>query len=266
VASALSYFELGDPRGALITLRQLLSHTSGLPDVRDYRWDDPEWDDGALERYVRSLATQKLRSDPGAFFAYSNMGYEVLGAVLAAAAESSFESFMETRVLRPLGMVSSTFEFPVDRHERLASPHIGRNPVRVSPTYPYNRTHSPSSTLHSSASDMCHWIKEHVRTGDSTGHRILDERTYDEMWSPQAEIRPGLSQGLGWAQAHSHLGRWISHGGRDIGFRASLTLLPDRRGGLALLSNHNSAPLGELRDELITLAFDESGRSHPGQP
>ena len=50
-----------------------------MPDVKDYFWNKPEYDDGALERYVRSLADKKLRFDPGTKFAYSNMTYEVLG-------------------------------------------------------------------------------------------------------------------------------------------------------------------------------------------
>ena len=69
----LPYFRLRDPRYAKITVRQLLNHTSGMPDVADYGWDRPEFDERALERYVRSLTDQTLKFDPGAQFAYSNM-------------------------------------------------------------------------------------------------------------------------------------------------------------------------------------------------
>lgn len=72
-------FILADERYRQITVRQMLSHTSGMPDTDDYGWAHPEYDDQALERYVRSLADEKLIAAPGEKFAYSNIGYEVLG-------------------------------------------------------------------------------------------------------------------------------------------------------------------------------------------
>jgi CubicO group peptidase (beta-lactamase class C family) len=55
VAKYLPYFRLTDERYKRITVRQMLSHISGMPDVQDYEWDKPQYDDGALERYVKSL-------------------------------------------------------------------------------------------------------------------------------------------------------------------------------------------------------------------
>ena len=56
----------------------MLTHTSGMPDVEDYLWDKPEYDDGSLERYVRSLTDKDLRWQPGSQFAYSNMALSSL--------------------------------------------------------------------------------------------------------------------------------------------------------------------------------------------
>src|SRR6185295_14505929 len=50
----LPYFRLADDRYKVITIRQMLSHISGMPDVQDYEWDKPQYDDAALERYVKS--------------------------------------------------------------------------------------------------------------------------------------------------------------------------------------------------------------------
>src|SRR5262252_9460036 len=52
----LPYFRMDDDRYRAITVRQMLSHMSGIPDTVNYNWDKPEYDDGALERFVRSLA------------------------------------------------------------------------------------------------------------------------------------------------------------------------------------------------------------------
>ncbi|WP_346962543.1 serine hydrolase domain-containing protein, partial [Clostridium sp.] len=55
VIEYLPYFKLKDDRYKKITIRQLLSHISGMPDEDDYEWDKPQYDEEALERYVRSI-------------------------------------------------------------------------------------------------------------------------------------------------------------------------------------------------------------------
>ena len=77
VTTYLPYFEIADPRAKTITVRQMLTHTSGMPDEGDYGWDRPQYDDGALERYVRSLKDQKLVFAPGERMQYSNMRTQI---------------------------------------------------------------------------------------------------------------------------------------------------------------------------------------------
>lgn len=64
----LPYFRLNDDRYRQITLRQMLSHTSGMPDMDEDEYDDlvanPEYDEGAPERYVRALAERKMVGAP----------------------------------------------------------------------------------------------------------------------------------------------------------------------------------------------------------
>lgn len=105
----LPYFQLDDERYNEITVRQMLSHVSGMPRAMDYHWDQPEYDEGALERYVRSLADQKLLFTPGDEFSYSNVAYEVLGDVIAKVSGQPFENYEKENILAPLGMDQSTF-------------------------------------------------------------------------------------------------------------------------------------------------------------
>src|SRR5262249_57727344 len=79
VTKYLPHFHLKDSRYDSITVRQMLTHTSGMPDVKDYRWDKPENDDGALERYVRGLRTQGLGCHPGSKLPSTNMASKGLG-------------------------------------------------------------------------------------------------------------------------------------------------------------------------------------------
>lgn len=244
VAEYLPYFQLDDKRAEQITIRQMLTHTSGMPDVRDYQWDEPEYDVGALERYVRSLKARKLIAPPGQGFHYSNMAYEVLGDVIAKVSGESFEAYVQERILAPLEMQHSTFlREETDAHLR-TTPHVGRRKPKTSSVYPYHRAHAPSSTLHSNVEDMCNWIIANVNRGQFKDRRILQADSYDQIWRPQATVREGVEIGLGWMLAERPYGLLVFHGGRDIGFQSHVTLLPETAGGLVILTNTSDVPVG----------------------
>ena len=108
VVKYLPYFKINDDRYKAITISQMLSHISGMPDVRDYEWDKPVYDDGAAERYVRSLTDKELIDAPGETLSYSNMAFEVLGDLIAKVSGMSFEDYVEKNILDPLDMKEST--------------------------------------------------------------------------------------------------------------------------------------------------------------
>ncbi|MFC2166129.1 serine hydrolase domain-containing protein, partial [Acidobacteriota bacterium] len=112
VTKYLPYFKLDDERYKDITIQQMLSHVSGMPDVLDYEWDNPVYDEEALERYVRSLTDRKMRFDPGQKFAYSNMAFESLGDVIGKVSGMSFADYEKKHILNPAGMKKSTFLKP----------------------------------------------------------------------------------------------------------------------------------------------------------
>src|SRR5215471_1626984 len=175
VTRYVPYFRLKDDRYRLITVRQMVTHTSGMPDVEDYQWNKPEYDDGALERYVRSLQTKELRWDPGTKFAYSNMAFEVLGDLVAKVSGVSFEQYVDAHLLKPLGMSSSTLLIKDANPALLAAGHTKSKDgaVKVITFYPYNRAHTPSSNLHSNVVNMARWAIANLNGGELDGHRIL---------------------------------------------------------------------------------------------
>jgi CubicO group peptidase (beta-lactamase class C family) len=266
VTRYLPYFQLRDPRYRSITVRQMLTHTSGMPDVDDYLWDKPEFDDGALERYVRSLQDKVLRWDPGTKFAYSNMAYEVLGDLVAKVSGMSFEDYVGENILKPVGMTSSTLLFKEAAPAKLAAGHTPGKDGAVIPVahYPYNRSHTPSSNLHSSATDMVRWMLVNLNRGELDGRRILKDSTYDLMWTPaeaSKDVRPGTSVGISWF-LRSHKGQQIvMHGGSDDGFLTTVVLLPARKTGVVVLVNSDRAPIVALERKalLVALGEDESG-------
>ena len=239
VRKYVPYFQLRDPRAAAITVRQMLTHTSGMPDVDDYGWNKPEYDEGALERYVRSLSNRKLLTDPGTKFAYSNMAYEVLGDLVAKVSEQSVEEYIDAHILKPLAMTSSTLLFPNGSPDKLASGHTKGTPqsMKVVKHYPYNRAHTPSSNLHSNVDDMARWAMANMNRGELDGHRILRNSTYDVMWKQYAQRSENAGVGISWFLTEVRGQKAVMHNGGDDGFVTRLVLFPDRRSALVYMLN-----------------------------
>ena len=264
---------LADGRAAEVTARNLLSHTSGLPDVSEYGWHDPRLGDDALSEFARSLSGWRLQAEPGAAFSYSNAGYELLGLLLSRATGTTFEEAVRQQVLAPLGMRTSTFLRSEVPAHLAASPHVGRPLTVPGDAYPYTRRHAPSSTLHSNLVEMCRWLVAHLEPAEPPAAGIhgidgsdgsdgrwarLDRGLVDLVSQPVAPIGSPPweeSAALGWALG-SHRGhRTLGHSGADPGFGSRVVLVPDRRAGVVVLANSNTVPTSYLCAAALDLAL-----------
>jgi len=261
VIDYLPYFQLDDDRYRSITIRQMLNHTSGMPDVEDYEWDKPQFDKEAAERYVRQMATEKMLWGPGEGVRYSNMAFDALAVVIARVSGMSFESYVDSRILQPLGMVNSSFLYPIIAEDLRTSGHVG-NPAQVSDVYPYNRRHAPSSTLNSSVMDMTNWLLANLNRGEHNGQRILQSSSYDLLWTGTVEFPdyPAMV-GLSWfvdedADADAGEGnRFVFHGGGDTGFRSFVLMEPDANVGVVIASNWGETDSAEIAFSIIDLVL-----------
>ena len=124
VRTYLPYFQLKDPRFKQITIRHLLTHTAGLPylenENRNFDWDRPEYDSGALERYVRRLHEVKMIAAPGEQFSYSDMGFEILGDVIAKVSQQSFSDYVKVQFLPAGHFIPPLDHRPCERIQRRA--------------------------------------------------------------------------------------------------------------------------------------------------
>lgn len=255
VKKYLPYFQLKDERYASITVRQMLSHISGMPDVQDYEWDKPQYDDGALERYVKSLTDKSLIAAPGTKFQYSNMAYEVLGDVIAKVSGESFEDYVRRHILEPLNMKNSTLLVKKADSKLLTSPHvIGKSyDTEVSKVFPYNRMHSPSSTLYSNVMEMCRWAMANLNRGELDGKRILKSSTYDVMWKPASEQWQQIS--ISWFLRKYKEYQVVTHSGGDTGFVSNLVLIPEKSVAVVMMSNFDRAPMGLFTNAALDVTF-----------
>lgn len=268
VTTYLPYFKLDDERFSEITIQKMLSHVSGMPDVMDYEWDNPVYDAGALERYVRSLTDRKMRFDPGEKFAYSNMAFECLGDVIGKVSGMSFADYEKNHILNPAGMKESTFLKPEHLPENWASGHLRSLKTVAWDGYPYNRMHGPSSTLHSNAIEMCKWAITNINRGSFQGHQILKSSSYDVLWKSWIQIGGDKSRdsvGLSWFLGEYRGEKSVGHGGGDIGFNTYLVILPEKSMAVVVLCNYIPAPVGYVTNAAldILLGFEPESFSPP---
>jgi CubicO group peptidase (beta-lactamase class C family) len=278
VTTYVPYFRLADPRYKAITVRQMLTHSSGMPDVDDYEWNHPQYDDEALSRYVKGLADKKLKLlfDPGTGMSYSNMAYEVLGDLVAHVSGATFEDYVDANILQPLGMKSSTLLIKNADPALLADGYMRKRggdyaSLTLVKAYPYNRIHTPSSDLMSNVVDMTRYAMANLNHGELEGKRILKASTYDLLWRPTVEVefcrddrtqcrKPGAWVGISWFTQDKDGQTIVSHSGGDDGFMTDLVLVPRSNMGLVLMTNALAA--GTTLPQQIVSEFLAVARDH----
>jgi len=249
----LPYFKLDDPRYKEITIKQMLTHTSGIPDVRDYEWDKPQFDDGAAERYVRSLSDEKMIGGPGEKWRYSNMAFDILADVIAKVSGKTFEDYVKENILNPLDMKESDFLRKRIKPELRTAAHVFNIQPEASKVYPYNRRHAPSSCLNANVIEMCNWAIANMNKGVFKENKILESSSYDLLFKPQATIDEQQSIGLSWFLGTHRDTKTISHGGGDLGFRSYIIMLPEKSIALVTASNFEGTPMNILTKGVIDI-------------
>jgi CubicO group peptidase (beta-lactamase class C family) len=242
VTTYLPYFQLADERYKDISIRQILSHRSGLPYntgpgyyIYSSDYQSPEYDEESLERHVRNLPQFKLYFAPGKSMQYSDLGYEILGDVIAKVSGQSFEAYTQEHIFIPLGMKHTSFMVRDIPPELLAAPHVSG--PKVNSYFPYSRQHAPSSHLFSNVDNMLEYALAQLNQGQLGEMKILPAAAYEEMWAPQGDTNlPSPWErkvGLGWFLGGQEGHRLVGHGGADIGFGCGFIMAPDD--GLAVV-------------------------------
>jgi CubicO group peptidase (beta-lactamase class C family) len=189
-----------------ITLRDLLTHTSGLPDSSTT--DSYGREDGkpstTLAESSEIYGRRPLSFEPGTRWSYSNSGINTLGRVIEVVSGMPYEDFLKDRIFEPLGMPDTTFYPSPDQMKRAAVVYSledgGLSPVdsfRVAPVRG-ERPPSPAGGLFSTASDLSKLYQMMLRRGTLGGRRILSESAVDRMTRLQTgEIKCGFVDGMG---------------------------------------------------------------------
>ena len=234
------------PYGGQVTIRQLLNHTSGVPDytleplVRLYTFPHGRFRAWTPRELVALVADRPPDFPPGTGWSYSNTGYVLAGLIVKAAAGRTLDQELARRIFRPLGL-RDTF-FPVNR------PTIpGPNPRGYS--LPFNQETGPlldftvynpslawgAGNLISDLGDLERFFRALL------GGRLLPPRLLAAMTTPVDTGVPGYGYGLGLEMIETPSGRLIGHGGAIPGFLNIVLNTRDGRRQLAVMINEEFA-------------------------
>jgi CubicO group peptidase (beta-lactamase class C family) len=218
-----------------ITLRQLMSHTSGLPREGPNGVGKTYRDDITEDEIWRTATRIRPESAPGAKFIYSNVGFNLLGLVIERVSGKTYAEFMRSRIFGPLGMASTQVN---DLRTIIANRASGyfwengayKNGMPTSPT-----TYLSSSSIVSTAADLVKWDAALSSNG------LLAAKYRSMMWTP-SELSNGktVNYGYGWAIGDNRGHHYVCHDGMQLsGFRSFIVRYTDDHLTIILLTNES---------------------------
>lgn len=268
VTSALPGFELADPWVTReLTVRDLLTHRSGLGlGAGDLLWLHSTLSRQEILYRVRAARpATSFRSS----YAYDNVLYAVAGEIVPALTHTSWEAFVRARLLAPLGMTETrTGMADLRPGDSLATPYaVIDGQLEVVPLDTADNI-GPAGALLSSAADLVKWVQVQIDSGRAGGSALWSVAQAREMWAPQtvipidepepplAALRPNFfAYALGWRLRDYHGRKIVWHTGGLAGMTSRVTLVPEERLGIVVLTNGESDLPDALTFELLDRFF-----------
>ena len=224
-----------------ITLRQLMSHRSGLvrePPVGHYF--DPTHP--SLKATIASLNKTSLVYPPESRTKYSNAAIAAVGYVLERTQNEPFAKYLKRSVLDPLGLDKSSFEPTPSIAKDLSKAYMWTVDGRVFEAPTFELGISPAGSMYTTVNDMGRFISAMFAGGQGKNGRMLRPATLEQMWTPQfAPAGQKTGYGIGFGIREFEGRRTIGHGGAIYGFPTTLKAMPDDKLGAVVVTTMDAA-------------------------
>lgn len=245
--------------GDKISIHQLLTHTSGIPNYTSFPTFLKEMSRNpyTTDEMLKLFADLPLSFTPGEKFSYSNSGYIVLGALIEKVTGKTYEQVLQEKIFGPLKMINSGY----DHHSAILKNRATgyeinggkiENSAFIDMSVPY-----AAGSLYSTVEDLFVW----------------DQALYTEKLLPKKYMNmlfekytPAFGQyyGYGWSTGKTQIGtsndsvNFIGHGGGINGFNTLITRLPDDKSTVILLNNTGGAPLSAITDAILAIEYGKT--------
>ena len=231
------------------TIRDLLCHRSGMglgagdlmmwPDSSDFTKTDIIHN----LRYLKPVSSFRSKYD------YDNNLYIVAGEVVARVSGTSWEDFVEKRIMQPLGMTKSAASLSrLKDKSNVIDPHAPVNGKVQAIGIDWSETANAAGGIYSSVSDMSKWVIAQINGGKygDGSKRLFSQEVHEEMWTPQTIIPVRgtnaynthfSAYGLGWFLSDVKGYKQATHTGGLAGIVTQVTILPELKLGIIVFTN-----------------------------
>lgn len=228
-----------------VTIKHLLTHTSGIPEYMDF----PEKDfdktlaltNLQLENYIESFQP-KVISAPGVKFKYINTNYATLALIVEKVSKTPFEQYVKNEIWKPAGLVNVCFANQISAQKNIATGHLGNcNPV----AFHFQNGVLGDKGVYSSVEEIYTWIKAYF-----IEFKVLPESVVQLAMQPQNQLIKGKPEELyGYGlrlDTENSFGKLVYHGGLWRGFHNNMVFRPHDQYIFIVLSNfRNRAHIGK---------------------
>jgi CubicO group peptidase (beta-lactamase class C family) len=224
-----------------ITVRHLLTHTSGIPDVGDLGIDHPGLTNNEV---IKTLTKQdSLAFKPGTKYQYSNTGYVLLAVIVERITGKSFKDYLTEKILTPLKM-SNTFLYDgtQNKSKRVA---IGYN--QFGKKDDYNSFETGDGGIYSTVDDLLKWDEALY------SEKLVKQSTLDTAFTPAKVVEGKTTYGFGWNITETDKGKIVWHTGITGGFRAFIERRLKDRITVVMLTNKGNSKRREINDAIVNI-------------
>jgi CubicO group peptidase (beta-lactamase class C family)/D-alanyl-D-alanine dipeptidase len=258
ITDYLPDFRPRNPFGTPITLRQLMSHRSGLlrePPVGNYF----ESSQPSLAATVRSLNETELVFAPNTHTKYSNAAIAVVGYLLEARSHQPFAAYLKNSVLDRMGLTESSFEPYPPLIAKLAKAQMWTYDGLKFDAPTFQLGMAPAGSMYSTVTDLGHFLSVLMAHGQTQNGAVLEPKTIEQMWSPQFANPGGRVFGLGFMVRSVDGHRLVGHGGAIYGFATTLDLLPEDKVGVVVIATKDAvnSVTERIAEETLKLVLDQ---------
>ena len=233
------------------TVRDLLTHRSGLGLGSGDLMFFPDGSTFTRQEMIYNLRYLKPVSEFRTKFDYDNNLYIVAGQIIEKISGISWEEFIEQRIMKPIGFVASKASYNrVTNNLNIIDAHAPAEGKVVMIPHDWNPIANAAGGIMSNLTDLTKWIILQMNDGKyGTDKKLFSKSVHEEMWSPQTIIQQGQggpynshfsSYGLGWFLGDVKGFKQVSHTGGLAGTVTQVTLLPELKLGIIVLTNQQS--------------------------
>lgn len=272
IESVLPGFNLKQqfPESGPITIRSLLTHSSGLPRESDYPyWTEPDFTFPTQDQVNIKLGKQQTMYPASTYFQYSNLGMTLLGQVVEKVSGVPYSTYVEENILKPLKLDATHSYLPNEawgKEMAIGYGAIKRDGSRDRMNLFDAKGIKAAAGFSSNVEDLAKFAAWQMRVLSTPGAEVLKTSSLKEMQRVQW-VDPDWKTfwGLGFKVSHQENVTLVGHGGSCPGYRTAVSIDPKEKMGYTVMINAGGESpdffIKEIRDILMKAPKEKSGKT-----